>query len=58
MKIGDKVKYKTSKNSLKTFHGFILGFKTDKINVSKFRYSDYSGHELVPTWIDINDIIQ
>ena len=58
MKIGDKVKYKTSKNSLKFFHGFILGFKTDKINVSKFRYSDYSGHELVPTWIDINDIIK
>ena len=56
MKIGDKVKYRTSNNSLKIFHGFILGFKEGKINVSKFRYSDYSG-ELVPTWIDKEDII-
>lgn len=57
MKIGDKIEYKTSKNSLKTFHGFILGFKVDKINVSKYRYKDLSGGTLVPTWIDKEDIL-
>lgn len=57
MKIGDKLEYKTSKSSLKTFHGYILGFKYDKINVSKYRYADFSGHELPPTWIDKEDIL-
>lgn len=57
MKIGDRVKYKTSKNSLKEFHGFILGFKKDKINVSKYRYSDFSGQELPPTWIDKENML-
>jgi hypothetical protein len=56
MKIGDRVKYKTSEKSLKDFHGYILGFKADKINVSKYRYSDFSG-ELLPTWIDKEDIV-
>lgn len=56
MKVGDRVKYKTSKKSLSVFHGVILGFKADKINVSKHRYSDFSG-ELTPTWIDKEDLI-
>lgn len=56
MKIGDRVMYKTSKDSLKEFHGLILGFKADKINVSKYRYSDFSGG-LLPTWISIEDLL-
>ena len=56
MKIGDRVMYKTSKDSLKEFHGLILGFKADKINVSKYRYSDFSGG-LSPTWIDKEDLL-
>ena len=57
MKVGDKVKYKTSKNSLQTYYGYIIGFKQDKINVLKFKYSDFSG-QLLPTWIDKEDIIK
>ena len=56
MKIGDKVKYKTSKNSLQTYYGFIIGFKQDKINVSKFKYQDFSG-QLLPTWIGKEEVI-
>ena len=56
MKIGDRVKYKTSKKSLTEYHGLILGFKADKINVSKYRFSDFSGG-LLPTWIDKEDIV-
>jgi len=55
-KIGDRVKYKTRKNSSKIFHGLILGFKENKINVSKYRYSDFSGG-LLPTWIDETELI-
>lgn len=57
MKIGDKLKYETSKNSLKIYYGFIIGFKQDKINVSKHKYSDFSG-QLLPTWIDKENIIK
>jgi len=56
MKIGDKVAYKTSKNSLQVYYGKVLGFKEDKIKVSKYKYSDYSGFA-TETWIDIEDII-
>ena len=56
MKIGDRVIYKTSKDSLKKFHGLILGFKADKINVSKHKYNDFSGG-LLPTWISIEDLL-
>lgn len=57
MKIGDEVKYKTSKNSLQIYYGRILGFKMDKIRVSKFKYSDYSGF-CTETYIDIEDLIK
>lgn len=57
MKIGDKIKYKTSKNSLKVFHGTVLDFKQDKIYVSKYRYSDYSGCQLPNTYVDLTEII-
>ena len=57
MKIGDKIKYQIRKNSLEYFYGTILGFKVDKIYVSKYRYSDFSG-ELLPTYIDETDIIR
>ena len=30
MKVGDRVKYKTSKNSLQIYYGEILGFKEDR----------------------------
>lgn len=56
LKINDKVGYKTSKNSLQTYHGKILGFKVDKIEVTKYKYSDYSG-ECPNTWIDKEDIL-
>ena len=56
MKIGDKIKYKTSKNSLQIYYGEILGFKEDKINVSKYKYSDCSGFKST-TWIDLTEII-
>lgn len=56
MKEGDTIKYKTSKNSLKIFYGIILGFKEDKIHVSKYRFSDYSGYSLPNTYIDLKDI--
>ena len=48
-KIGEIIKYQVRKNSLEYFYGQILGFKQDKINVSKYRYSDFSGG-LLPTW--------
>ena len=47
MEVGDKVKYKTSKASLQTYYGTILGFKLDKIRVSKYKFSRkkwYEGH--------------
>jgi hypothetical protein len=56
MKIGDKVKYKTSKNSLQIYHGTILGFKVDKIKVSKYKFSDYS-EVVTETYIDKEDLI-
>jgi hypothetical protein len=56
MKIGDKVKYKTSKNSLQIYYGSILGFKLDKILVTKYKFSDYSG-PLLQTYIDKNDLM-
>jgi hypothetical protein len=57
MKIGDKVKYKTSKSSFQTYYGNILSFKADKIHVSKHRFSDHSG-KLVDTYIDVEDLIK
>jgi hypothetical protein len=56
MQIGDKVKYKTSKRSLQIYYGTILGFKLDKIKVSKYKYSDYSGVRL-EIYIDKEDLI-
>ncbi len=56
MKTGDEVKYKTSKNSLQIYYGRVLGFKADKINVSKYKFSDFSGF-CTTTWIDLNDLI-
>lgn len=56
MEIGDRVKYKTSKNSLQEYHGVILGFKADKINVSKYKFSDFSGF-CTETWIDETELI-
>jgi hypothetical protein len=56
MKTGDKVKYKTSKASLQTYYGIILGFKSDKIKVSKYKFSDYSGFG-TETYIDKEDLI-
>jgi hypothetical protein len=56
MKIGDKVKYKTRKNSIEPLYGTILGFKMDKIKVSKYKFSDYSGFR-TETYIDKEDII-
>jgi hypothetical protein len=57
MKVGDKVKYKTSKASLQTYYGTILGFKLDKIRVSKYKFSDYSGFA-TETYIDKEDLIE
>lgn len=56
LKIGDYVKYKTSKASLQTYYGTILGFKGDKIKVSKYKFSDYSGFS-TETYIDKEDLI-
>lgn len=56
MKIGDNVKYKTSKNSLQIYYGTILGFNADKIKVSKYKFSDYSGFA-TETYIDKEDLI-
>ena len=56
LKIGDPVKYKTSKASLQTYYGTILGFKQDKIHVSKYKFSDYSGFR-TETYIDKEDLI-
>mgnify|MGYP000060567805 FL=1 len=56
MEVGDKVKYKTSKASLQTYYGTILGFKLDKIRVSKYKFSDYSGFA-TETYIDKEDLI-
>ena len=56
LKIGDKVKFKTSKNSLQTYYGTVLGFKLDKVYVTKYKYSDYSGR-CSKTYIDETEII-
>jgi hypothetical protein len=56
LKIGDPVKYKTSKNKLEPYYGTILGFKLDKIRVSKYKFSDYSGFR-TETYIDKEDLI-
>ena len=56
LKIGDKIKFKTSKNSLQIYYGKVLDFKEDKIKVSKYKYSDYSGFS-TETWIDFEDIL-
>jgi len=55
-KIGDKVQFKTSKNSLQVYYGTVLGFKLDKIRVSKYKYSDHSGLGL-ETYIDETELI-
>ena len=55
--INDKVSYKLSKHSMKTYYGKVLGFKMDKIHVSKYKYSDYSS-KCVNTYIDVEDIIK
>ena len=47
---------KTSKASLQVYYGQILGFKIDKIRVSKYKFSDYSGLGL-ETYIDKEDLI-
>lgn len=57
MKIGDKIKFKTSKNSLQIYYGTVLSFKMDKIRVSKYKYSDYSGFS-TETYIDETELIQ
>lgn len=56
LKIGDPVKYKTNKNKLEPYYGTILGFKQDKIRVSKYKFSDYSGFS-TETYIDKEDLI-
>ena len=56
MKIGEKVKYKTSKPSMQVYYGEILSIKFDKIKVSKYKFSDYSGLRL-ETYIDKEDLI-
>ena len=57
LKLGDRVKYKTSKKSLQVYYGNIIGFKEDKIKVTKFKYSDYSGR-LVSMYIERGDLIK
>ena len=54
--INSKVSYKTSKHSLQVYYGYILGYKLDKIYVSKFKFSDYSGYSTT-TYIDVEDIL-
>ena len=56
MNVGDKVEYKTSKTAMQTYYGRILGFKMDKIKVTKYKYSDFSGVGL-ETYIDKEDLI-
>lgn len=56
MKIGDKIKYKTNKNSLQTYYGTVLGFKMDKIRVTRCKHPDYSGR-MLDTYIDETEII-
>lgn len=56
MEIGDKIKFKTSKNSLQIYYGIVLDFKMDKIKVSRHKYSDYSG-KMLDTYIDETEII-
>ena len=56
MKISDRIKYKTSRASLQTYYGTILGFKEGKIWVSKYKFSDYSGFR-GETYIDREDLI-
>ncbi len=56
LKIGDKVKFKTNKNSLQIYHGTVLGFKMDKVYVTKCKFSDYSGR-LLETYIDETEIL-
>lgn len=57
MKIGDKVKYKTSKDSIQIYYGTVLGFKMDKIRVSKYKYRDYSC-DMGETYISKEDLIE
>ncbi len=56
LKIGDKVKFKTRKNSLQIYYGTVLGFKMDKIYVTKCKFEDYSGR-LLETYIDETEIL-
>jgi hypothetical protein len=56
MNIGDRVKFKRTKNGLQFWYGFILGFKQDKIQVSKYSYSDFSGN-YTSTWIEKKDLV-
>jgi hypothetical protein len=56
LKIGDKIKFKTSKKSLQTYYGIVLGFKLDKVKVSKYKFSDFSGYGL-ETYIDETEIL-
>lgn len=56
MKLKDKIQFKTSKNSLQIYYGWVVGFKADKIQVTKYKYSDYSGFGTT-TWIDMEDIL-
>ena len=57
LKIGDKVKFKTSKNKLAFYYGTVLGFKLDKIRVTKYKFSDYSG-QCLETYTDETELIQ
>jgi hypothetical protein len=56
LKIGDKIKFKTSKNSLQIYYGTVLGFKMDKVYVTKCKFKDYSGRCL-ETYIDETEIL-
>lgn len=56
MRIGDKVKYKTSKDSIQIYYGTVLGFKEGKIRVSKYKYMDYSGN-MGETYISKEDLV-
>ena len=56
LKIGDKIKFKTSKNSLQIYYGVVLGFKMDKVYTTKCKYSDYSGR-LLETYVDETEIL-
>jgi hypothetical protein len=56
MEIGDKVTYRESKNSRRIYFGTILGFKEDKIKVSKYWFCDFSEFK-TENYIDKEDII-